>query len=307
MAIQQKILVTGACGQLGTELVEALRRKYGWKNVISADVHPATDTSGLYVRLDVLNKKKLAYLVQHRGIKQIFHLAAVLSATGEQNPQKAWEINMQGLLNVLEVSKDSKVQKIFWPSSIAVFDAKGEVNPSTVYGISKAAGEQWCRYYFERHGLDVRSLRYPGLISHKTKPGGGTTDYSVEIFQEAVRSGKYACFLKEHTTLPMMYMPDAVRATLELMDAPKENITVRTSYSLAAMSFSPRDLAAHIRSHLPGFELECYPDFRQEIAESWPMIVSDYRARRDWGWQEAYDISRMTEDMLAHLMQKELC
>lgn len=297
--IAKKILVIGARGQLGTELVTALQWKYGWKHVIKADVQPVAETSGLDVRLDVLNKKKLAYLVKNRGIKQIYHLAAVLSAVGEEDPARAWDINMQGLLNVLEVAKDNKVQQVFWPSSIAVFDQKGEVNPSTVYGISKAAGEQWCQYYFEKHGLDVRSLRYPGLISHKTQPGGGTTDYAVEIFHEAVKKGRYSCFLKEHTTLPMMYMPDAVRATLELMDAPAENISVRTSYSLGAMSFAPRDLAAQIRAHLPGFELECQPDFRQTIADNWPMIVSDFRARRDWGWQERYNIERMTEEMLA--------
>ncbi|RKR82097.1 nucleoside-diphosphate-sugar epimerase [Mucilaginibacter gracilis] len=305
-----KTLVIGACGQLGTELTRALRRKYGWKNVIAADIHPALDTSqreGLYVQLDVLNKKKLGYLIRHRGIKQIYHLAAVLSASGEQNPAKAWDINMQGLLNVLDVAKESGVEKIFWPSSIAVFDHRAEVNPSTVYGISKAAGEQWCQYYFNKYGLDVRSLRYPGLISHRTRPGGGTTDYAVEIFNDAVNKGYYECFLSEHATLPMMYIPDAVRATLELMAAPLENISVRTSYNLAAMSFSPKELGAQIKQHLPDFGMSYFPDFRQAIADNWPACISDVKARRDWGWQEEYDIARMTTDMLTNLREKSLC
>jgi nucleoside-diphosphate-sugar epimerase len=306
--MNNNILVIGSQGQLGRELVVALRKKYGWKSVITTDIHPAMDTSqkeGLYVKLDVLNKKKLAYLVSHRGIKEIYHLAAVLSAMGEQNPGRAWDINMQGLLNVLEVAKENRVRKVFWPSSIAVFDNRNEINPSTAYGISKATGENWCQYYFKKHGLDVRSLRYPGLISHRAKPGGGTTDYAVEIFHEAVSHGRYDCFLNEHTTLPMMYMPDAIRATLELMDAPVENISVRTSYSLAAMSFSPKELAAEIRLHLPHFEIAHYPDFRQIIADGWPVSILDHRARRDWGWHEQYDLKSMTEDMLAQLMQKE--
>ncbi|MDB5004403.1 MAG: NAD-dependent epimerase/dehydratase family protein [Mucilaginibacter sp.] len=301
------ILVIGACGQLGTELTRALRKKHGWKSVIAADIHPAMDAEGLYVQLDVFNKKKLAYIIAHRGVKQLYHLAAVLSALGEQNPAKAWDVNMQGLLNVLEVAKENKVWQVFWPSSIAVFDKNGELNPSTVYGISKAAGEYWCRYYFEKHGLDVRSLRYPGLISHRAKPGGGTTDYAVEIFHEAVNKGSYDCFLNRKSTLPMMYMPDAVRAALELMDAPAASISVRTAYNLAAMSFSPQELATEIKRHLPDFEMACNPDFSQAIANNWPVSVSDYRARRDWGWQEEYDIARMTEDMLVNLGQKELC
>ncbi|MBB5396673.1 NAD-dependent epimerase/dehydratase family protein [Mucilaginibacter sp. AK015] len=304
------ILVIGACGQLGSELTRALRKKHGWKNVIAADIHPATDTSqrdGLYLQLDVLNKKKLAYIVAHRGIKHIYHLAAVLSATAEQNPARAWEINMQGLLNVLEVAKDHKVQQLFWPSSIAVFDKHCDIKPSTVYGISKAAGENWCQYYFERYGLDVRSLRYPGLISHRTKPGGGTTDYAVDIFHQAIQRGGYECFLNKETTLPMMYMPDAVNATLALMDAPPANIHIRSAYNIAAMSFSPVELADEIGGHLPGFEMNYCPDFRQAIADNWPKHIDDQNARRDWGWQETYNLETMTADMLAHLNQKELC
>lgn len=305
-----KILVIGACGQLGSELTRVLRKKYGWKNVIAADIHPAMDTSqkdGLYIKLDVLDKKKLAYVVLHRGIRQIYQLAAVLSATAERNPAKAWDINMRGLLNVLDVAKESKVQQVFWPSSIAVFDKNNEVNPATVYGISKAAGEYWCQYYFEKYGLDVRSLRYPGLISYRTKPGGGTTDYAIEIFHEAISKGKYDCFLNAGTVLPMMYMPDAVRATLELMEAPREKIVVRTSYSLAAMSFSPQELAAAIKRYVPDFEIVYSPDFRQQIASNWPVHVIDYKARRDWAWCEEYDIVRMTADMLVNLREKMVC
>ena len=302
--MKKYILIIGAQGQLGTELAAALRKKNGWKNVITADVHPAMDTSqreGLYVRLDVLNKKKLAYLVKHRGVKQIYHLAAILSASGEQSPARAWEVNMQGLLNVLEVARENKVQQVFWPSSIAVFDQKGEINPSTVYGISKAAGEYWCQYYFEKYGLDVRSLRYPGLISHKTKPGGGTTDYAVEIFHEALEDHQYKCFLREDTYLPMMYMPDAIRSTIELMEAPADKLTVRTAYNVAALSFSPREIAAEIKNHIPDFTISYEPDYRQKIANSWPESIDDSVARTDWGWKPEYDLARMTKDMLENL------
>jgi len=288
-----KILVIGANGQIGTELTVALRAKYGAANVIATDLQVGAD-----LQLNVLDRNALGHVIAAHHVTQVYHLAAVLSAKGESDRQLAWDVNMQGLLNVLEVARQCKL-RVFWPSSIAVFDAQANVNPSTVYGISKAAGEYWCQYYFDKYGLDVRSLRYPGLISHSAQAGGGTTDYAVEIFHAAVAGGHYECFLNERSTLPMMYMPDAVRATLELMAAPA--ITVRTSYNLAAMSFSPLELAAAIRRHLPDFTLTCSPDFRQAIANSWPTSVWDYKARRDWGWQEQYDLERMTEDMLTHL------
>jgi len=270
-----KILITGACGQIGTELVAALRAKHGWKNVIASDIYPATDemqACGTYIKLDVLNKKKLAYTVTQLGIGEIYHLAAVLSAKGEQNPTGAWDLNMQGLLNVLEVAKEKKVKKIFWPSSIAVFGPdsmpavcfqNAKADPLTVYGISKMAGEYWCRYYQRNYGLDVRSLRYPGLISYSAPGGGGTTDYAVDIFHAAMESGSYTCFLKENTGLPMLYMADAIRATLELMEAPKANLSVETSYNIAGMSFTPGELAQAIRVHVPGLEVAYSPDKRQ--------------------------------------------
>lgn len=311
--IFDKILVTGACGQVGTELTLALRRKYGWDRVIATDIHAATDEmqrSGPYFKLDVLNKKQLGRMVQHLGVGEIYHLAAVLSAKGESDPRKAWDINMEGLLNILESAKRSRVRKLFWPSSIAVFGRSsqkvrcpqsGVAEPSTAYGISKLAGEQWCKYYFDNHGLDVRSLRYPGLIGYGSQPGGGTTDYAVDIFYQAIEKRCYKCFLKADATLPMMYMPDAVRATLELMDAPSEALSVRTAYNVAGMSFNPEQLAAAIREHLPDFSFFCEPDFRQKIADSWPGSVDDSEAVHDWGWQPSYDLHSMTADMLHRL------
>lgn len=310
---KDNILVIGACGQIGTELTATLREKYGWQQVIAADIHPATDTllaKGPYVQLDVLNQKKLAYLVRHQGVKQIYHLAAVLSAKGEQNPVQAWDINMQGLLNVLEVAREQHVRQVFWPSSIAVFGNNcprdfvpqhAPLQPATVYGISKAAGEAWCQYYFDKYGVDVRSIRYPGLISYQAKPGGGTTDYAVDIFHQALANGVYDCFLKPDTTLPMMYMADALRATLELMAAPADKIRIRTSYNLAALSFSPNEMAAEIQKTYPGFRMEYTPDFRQQIADSWPASIDDRQAREDWGWKPGYDLGAMTGEMLDKL------
>lgn len=311
-----KILVIGACGQIGTELTTALREKYGWQNVIAADIHPATDgmqQDGPYIKLDVLNRRQVHNTIERAGVTQVYHLAAVLSAKGEADPATAWAVNINSLLNVLEAAKRFRIKQVFWPSSIAVFgpnsfksfcSQQSYQDPVTVYGISKSAGEYWCQYYFEKYGLDVRSLRYPGLISHTAKPGGGTTDYAVEIFHEAIMEGYYTCFLKEQTTLPMMYMPDAVRATLELMDAPAVNLRVRTAYNISALSFTPAQLANTIKIHIPQFRIQYRPDFRQAIADSWPTCIDDHIARRDWGWAEQYTLETMTEAMIFNLQAK---
>jgi nucleoside-diphosphate-sugar epimerase len=308
---KEMILVIGALGQVGTELTVALRQHYGRNRVIAADL-PETAASGPYVALNVLDKERLSAMVVQYQVTQIYHLVAVLSATGERNPQHAWHINMLGLLHVLDVAREHQL-KVFWPSSIAVFGPHAPraacyqhavTEPTTAYGISKCAGEHWCNYYFEKYGVDVRSLRYPGLISYQGPPGGGTTDYAVEIFHQAVGYQYYQSFLSAQTTLPMMYMPDALRATIELMAAPSEKLTIRTSYNLAAMSFSPHELAQMIRHHIPAFRI-CYrPDARQQIADSWPTSIDDRQARYDWGWQPTYDLKRMTEDMLQTIAAK---
>ncbi|GAB4092226.1 Rossmann-fold NAD(P)-binding domain-containing protein [Flaviaesturariibacter terrae] len=310
---QEKILVIGASGQIGVELTLALRQRYGAQNVIASDLreqNPLLEGTGPYVSLDVMNKEMLHVQVIRQNVTQIYLLAAILSATGEKNPNLAWHLNMQGLLNVLDIAREEKLTKVYWPSSIAVFGPTSPkkdcpqqtiIEPTTVYGISKYAGEFWCNYYWMKYGVDVRSLRYPGLISYKSAPGGGTTDYAVEIYHEALADGRYDCFLGEDTYLPMMYMPDAIRATIELMEAPQENIRVRTSYNLSGMSFSPKEIAAEIKKHIPGFVIEYNPDYRQAIADSWPQSIDDSVARRDWGWKEEYDLAKMTEDMLANL------
>ncbi len=305
------ILVTGACGQIGSELVLALRKQY--KNVIASDLKEPTGElkeSGEFVRLDVLHKNGLSECVHQYGVKQMYHLAAILSATGEQNPELAWRINMKGLRNMLDVCTESSVQKLFFPSSMAVFGPHTPkvntpqytvMDPNTIYGISKQAGERWCDWYFQKKGLDVRSIRYPGLISYKTKAGGGTTDYAVDIFFEALEKKKYTCFLKEDTLLPMMYMPDAVRGTIELMEAPAEKITVRSSYNLSGFSFAPAELAAEIKKQIPDFTIIYQPDFRQSIADSWPKSMDDSYAKTDWGWKPEFDLSAMTKDMIANI------
>lgn len=310
---KDKILVIGACGQIGVELTLALRTIYGVENVIAADLREPNQLlqgSGPYISLDVMNKEALWELIVDNGITQVYHLAALLSATGEKNPQFAWNLNMQGLLNVLEIAKKEKLSKIFWPSSIAVFGSTSPkqncpqqtiIEPTTVYGISKHAGEFWCNYFFMQYGVDVRSLRYPGLISYKSEPGGGTTDYAVEIFHHALKNKYYECFLKEDTYLPMMYMPDAIRATLELMEAPAEKIKVRTSYNISSMSFSPKEISLEIKKHIPDFSITYKPDYRQTIADSWPQSIDDSTARNDWGWEEKYDLATMTNDMLKNL------
>ncbi|HRE39277.1 MAG TPA: NAD-dependent epimerase/dehydratase family protein [Chitinophagaceae bacterium] len=311
--IKDKILVIGASGQIGVELTLALRKIYGNANVIASDLreqNPLLEGTGPYVSMDVMNKEMLHVQVIRQGITQIYLLAAILSATGEKNPNLAWNLNMQGLLNVLDIAREEKLAKVYWPSSIAVFGPTSPrqncpqqtiIEPTTVYGISKYAGEFWCNYFFQRFGVDVRSLRYPGLISYKSAPGGGTTDYAVEIFHEALEEKKYECFLSEDTYLPMMYMPDAIRATIELMEAPASKIAVRTSYNVSGMSFSPKEIAAEIKKHIPDFTISYKPDYRQAIANSWPQSIDDTVARNDWGWKEEYNLAAMTGDMLENL------
>lgn len=311
--LKEKILVIGASGQIGVELTLALRKIYGNNSVVASDLREENDLlkgTGPYVSLDVMNKEMLHVQVIRQNITQIYLLAAILSATGEKNPNLAWSLNMQSLLNVLDIAREEKLTKVYWPSSIAVFGPTSPkklcpqqtiIEPTTVYGISKYAGEFWCNYYHQRYGVDVRSLRYPGLISYKSAPGGGTTDYAVEIFYEAMEEKKYQCFLSADTYLPMMYMPDAIRATIELMEAPKDQITVRHSYNLSGMSFSPAEIAAEIQKHIPEFEISYKPDYRQTIANSWPQSIDDSVARNDWSWKPEYDLTRMCEDMLKNL------
>jgi len=310
---KDKILVIGACGQIGVELTLALRKQYGNNNVVASDLreeNPLLKGTGPYVSMDVMNKEMLHVQVIRQNITQIYLLAAILSATGEKNPNLAWHLNMQGLLKVLDIAREEKLHKVYWPSSIAVFGPTSPkqmcpqqtiIEPTTVYGISKYAGEFWCNYYHQRYGVDVRSIRYPGLISYKSAPGGGTTDYAVEIYLEAIEKQKYTCFLSEDTYLPMMYMPDAIRATMELMEAPADKISVRTSYNVAGMSFSPKEIAKSIQEHIPAFEMDYKPDSRQAIADSWPQSIDDNVANKDWGWKPQYDLSLMTKDMLENL------
>src|SRR4051812_48719489 len=313
MAVKEKILVIGASGQIGVELTLALRKLYGNANVVASDLREQNsllEGTGPYVSLDVMNKEMLHVQVIRQNITQIYLLAAILSATGEKNPNLAWHLNMQGLLNVLDIAREEKLSKVYWPSSIAVFGPtsprqncpqKTIIEPTTVYGISKYAGEFWCNYFFNKYKVDVRSLRYPGLISYKSAPGGGTTDYAIEIFHEALEQKHYQCFLEKDTYLPMMYMPDAIRATIELMEAPAENITIRTSYNVSAMSFSPKEISAAIKNYIPEFAISYEPDYRQSIADSWPQSIDDSVAGKDWGWKPEYDLNKMTKDMLENL------
>lgn len=306
-----KILVVGACGQIGIELVIELRKLYGIKNVIASDIKekcpPAID-EGLYFQLDIMDLIQLEEIVMQNDIQQVYLLAALLSATAEKKPRFAWELNMQGLFNVLELAKNKKIAKIFWPSSIAVFGSNSPMDltpqhtimePSTVYGISKLAGERWCEYYYKKYHVDVRSLRYPGLISYKSAPGGGTTDYAIDVFINAVRDGKYSCYLNEDTNLPMMYMTDAIRATIEIMEAPKEQIMIRSSYNLAGISFNPKDLAEEIKKKIPDFRIDYKPDFRQEIADTWPNSIDDSAAQKDWKWKNSVGIEEIVKKMIS--------
>jgi nucleoside-diphosphate-sugar epimerase len=313
--VKEKILVIGASGQIGVELTLALRKMYGNVNVVASDLreqNPLLEGTGPYVSLDVMNKEMLHVQVIRQNITQIYLLAAILSATGEKNPNLAWNLNMTGLLNVLDIAREEKIKKVYWPSSIAVFGPTSPkqncpqqtiIEPTTVYGISKYAGEFWCNYYYQRFGVDVRSIRYPGLISYKSSPGGGTTDYAVEIFHEALEEKKYECFLQSDTYLPMMYMPDAIRATIELMEAPAEKIKIRTSYNVSGMSFSPAEISAEIKKHIPDFSVSYKQDYRQAIANSWPQSIDDTVARNDWGWKEEYNLTAMTKDMLLNLQK----
>ena len=312
---KEKLLIIGANGQIGTVLTAALRERYGKNQVIASDIRPSKETNGPFEILNILDKPLLQELVKKHQINQIYHLAAILSAKGEENPGRTWDINMKGLFNVLEVSKLEQIEKVFFPSSIAVFGAATPkqntpqatiMDPTTVYGISKAAGEYWCQYYHLKYGIDVRSLRYPGVIGHQTLPGGGTTDYAVEIFHKAVKGESFECFLKRNTKLPMVYMDDAIRATIELMEAPAKKIKTRTSYNLAAMSFTPYEITKEIRKHFPKFKVTYKPDSRQAIADSWTETIDDREARKDWGWKEQYNISDMTSDMIFHLKKKYL-
>jgi nucleoside-diphosphate-sugar epimerase len=310
--MKETILVIGAKGQIGSELVEELRRIHGDSNVVATDIKlPSEDfmNSGPFYQLDVLDFPRLLEIIKKHNVKQVYLLAALLSAIAEDKMKAAWKLNMEGLLGLLEIAKNEKL-KIFWPSSIAVFgpttpkDQTPQLTitePTTVYGISKLAGERWCEYYNSKFGVDVRSLRYPGLIGYKTQPGGGTTDYAVHIFHEALRNHSYECFLEKDTALPMMYMPDALRATISLMDAEVSRIKIRSGYNVAALSFTPAQLAAEIKKAIPDFQISYKPDIRQKYAESWPHSIDDSVARNDWGWKHQYELSEMTEDMLQHI------
>lgn len=313
----EKILIIGACGQIGVELTLALRNVYGANNVVASDIreeHELLKGTGPYVVLNAMDAEAILQTVRKEKITQIYLLAALLSATGEKDPKRAWDINMQSLLQVLDLAVQEKLHKIYWPSSIAVFGTttpkqdtpqRTIIEPQTVYGISKYAGELWCQYYHQRWGLDVRSLRYPGLISWKSAPGGGTTDYAVEIYHEALKEGKYTSFLARGTYLPMMYMDDAIRGTIELMEAPAEKIKSRMAYNIGAMSFAPEEIAASIQKHIPQFDISYAPDFRQKIADGWPQRIDDSAARTDWGWKHEFDLDRMTADMLMHLKEQQ--
>ncbi|MEP2277934.1 NAD-dependent epimerase/dehydratase family protein [Maribacter sp.] len=307
------ILIIGACGQIGTELTLTLREKHGGEHIIASDIREGNDElmeSGPFEILDATNYDALEEVIAYYDISEVYLMAAMLSATAEKFPMRAWNLNMNTLFNVLNLAKDKKIEKIFWPSSIAVFGPNTPkddtpqntiMEPSTVYGISKQSGERWCEYYFNKFNVDVRSIRYPGLISWKTMPGGGTTDYAVEIYHKALSEGSYTCFLEEDTNLPMMFMDDAIRATLQIMEAPTERIKERSAYNLAAMSFTPKEMAESIKAVLPKFEISYEPDFRQEIANSWPSSIDDTNAQQDWNWKSEFDLQKTTEAMLENL------
>ncbi len=308
-----KILVIGANGQLGSVLVKELQRKYGLENIIASDIRSNESFNGLFEKLDATNFDAMQELIVKHSITQIYHLAAILSAKGEQDPLWTWDLNMKMMLNVFEVARLTKIEKVFFPSSIAVYgDAidrnntsqNSFLNPATVYGMSKAAGENWAQYYFDKYGLDVRSLRYPGVIGHQSMPGGGTTDYAVDIYHAAVKGKNYECFLDHDTELPMIFMEDAIRATIELMEAPKENIKTRTSYNIAGMNFTPAEISSSIQEYYPNFNVNYKPDYRQKIADKWPKSINDDEAKDDWNWKPTYDLKSMTKVMIEKLKLK---
>ena len=308
-----KILIIGACGQIGTELTKKLRSMYGVDNVIASDIRKLNIdivNEGIFEVVNALDYNQIEHLVEQYQITDVYLMAALLSATAEKNPAFAWDLNMNSLFHVLNLAKAKKIKKIFWPSSIAVFGPTTPRNntpqytimePTTVYGISKQTGERWCEYYHHVYGVDVRSIRYPGLISWSTEPGGGTTDYAVDIYHKALKKGNYECFLSEDTALPMMYMDDAINATLEIMQANTEDIKIRSSYNLAGVSFTPREIALEIKKHIPNFSISYKPDFRQKIADSWPASIDDSSAQKDWNWKHKFDLASMTVEMLENL------
>jgi len=313
---QEKVLIIGAGGQIGVELTESLSAIYGAENVVPTDLKISDAfKNNPFEQMDALDKDALFGIVKKHKITQVYHLAALLSATGEQKPMSAWKLNMESLFHVLDLAKEKHIKQIYWPSSIAVFGPTTPrentpqytvMEPSTIYGISKQAGERWCEWYFHKHGVDARSLRYPGLIGWKSAPGGGTTDYAVHIFHEALKNGSYECFLSENTALPMMHMEDAIRATIEIMQAPAEKIKIRGSYNLSGISFSPKEIASEIKKHIPDFSITYKPDFRQAIADSWPKSIDDSHAQKDWGWKVKYDLPKLVENMLVNLKEHNL-
>lgn len=311
--MNKKVLIIGASGQIGSELTLALRKLYGKNNVIASDIKEGNQElmkSGPFIKVDATHKEEIAECIKFHKVTDVYLMAALLSATAEKYPQLAWELNMNSLSHILELARDKKIKKVFWPSSIAVFGPttpkkntpqRTVMEPNTVYGITKLAGERWCEYYHNNFDVDVRSIRYPGVISYKTLPGGGTTDYAIDIFHKAVKNKPYECFLKEDTILPMIFMDDAIKATLDIMEAEKKCIKIRSSYNLAAISFSPKQIANAIKNHLPKFKIDYKPDFRQKIAESWPNSIDDSHARQDWNWKHHFNLEELTEKMINNL------
>ena len=316
MYMRERILIIGSSGQIGTELVMELRKMYGNENVVASDIRDSSEqvmNSGPFETLDIMDASLLREIVKKHKVTQVYLLAALLSATAEQNIELGWRLNMRSHSHVLDLAKDGLIKKIFWPSSIAVFGPTTPMEntpqytimePNTVYGITKQAGERWNEYYFNKFGVDIRSVRYPGLIGWKAAPGGGTTDYAVDIFHQAIQHGKYQSFLSANTGLPMMYMPDAIRATIELMEAPLDKIKIRSSYNLAGISFTPKQISDEIKKHISDFEITYNPDFRQSIADSWPKSIDDTHAQKDWGWNLEYDLEKMTSNMIKNLKNK---